>query len=103
MRQRRVLRRLHENIDKKKTRVQRRAANESVPEPGQLVRNLNTRVREIIKRLPHQRDYSLAFFCECGCSEPVQLTIDQYDALEGKAVLRAGHPVPTARLEPPSA
>lgn len=92
---------MHEDINKK-TRIQRQAADELPPEPGELVRKLNTRVREIIERLPHQSDYSLEFFCECGCCEPVKLTIGQYDALGGKPVYRAGDPAPRAQPDPPS-
>jgi hypothetical protein len=92
MRRRRVLRRLHNKNIKKQTFVQQRAPSQPVAEAAELVHKLNTRVREIIERLPHDDDYSLEFFCECGCLEPVQLTTTEYDALEGQPVYRVGHP-----------
>jgi hypothetical protein len=92
MRRRRALRRLHGNTNKQ-TIVQKRAADESVAEPAELVRKLNTRVREVIELLPHDGNYLLDFYCECGCCDSVRLTIAEYDALKGKPVFRAGHPV----------
>jgi hypothetical protein len=37
---------------------------------------------------------SYTFFCECGCFEPGELTIAEYDALEGEPIYLDGH-VPT--------
>jgi hypothetical protein len=91
MRRRPALRRLHEN-PKKQTIVQRRASGEPAAERAEPARKLNMQVRKIIERLPHDDDYSLDFFCECGCCEPVRLTIAEYDALEGKPAYLAGHP-----------
>jgi hypothetical protein len=76
----------------KQTIVQRRADGESVTEGGGPVRKLNAQIRKVIERLPHDKDLSLAFFCECGCCEAVQLTIAEYDASVSKPLYLAGHP-----------
>jgi hypothetical protein len=51
----------------------------------------NAQIRQVVERLPHDAGYSLQFFCECGCGEPVLLTIAEYDALVGGPVYRNGH------------
>jgi hypothetical protein len=70
---------------------QRQASRDTVAERSETVRNLNVQLRKVMKLLPHDRDHPYNFYCECGCCDSVQLTIDEYDALGGKAVYRAGH------------
>jgi len=43
--------------------------------------------------LAHDEDFESNFFCECGCCEPVRLTVARYDALAGEPVYLAGHTV----------
>jgi hypothetical protein len=60
-------------------------------ERSEAVRRLNAQLREIMKWLPHDCDHPYTFFCECGCCEPGQLTIAEYDALEGQPIYLDGH------------
>jgi hypothetical protein len=80
--------RLHEKLDK---RFLRQGPADSAAGRTETVRSLNTQLRKLMEWLPHDRDYPYNFYCECGCCEPVPLTIPEYDSLEGKAVHRAGH------------
>jgi hypothetical protein len=70
--------------------LQRQASRDTAAERSETVRNLNTQLLKVMKLL-HDRDHPYNFYCECGCCDSVQLTIDEYDALGGKAVYRAGH------------
>jgi hypothetical protein len=85
MRPRPALRRLHEDPNTQPPGDPARQRSEAV-------RKLNSQVRKVIECLPHDAGTSLHFFCECGCGEPVQLTIAEYDALDGEPVYRASHP-----------
>jgi hypothetical protein len=85
MRSRPALRRLHEDPNTQPSR-------DPAGQRSEAVRKLNTQVRNVIEWLPHGEGTSLDFFCECGCCEPVELTIAEYDALDGEPVYRAGHP-----------
>jgi hypothetical protein len=71
--------------------LQRRASRDPAAERSETVRNLNTQLRKVMKLLPHDHDDPYNFYCECGCCDSVQLSIDEYDALGGRAVYRAGH------------
>ena len=64
---------------------------------GNLARELNRQIREIGRSLtePDDADEELTFFCECGCLQPVQLTLWGYDAAPG--ALREGHSRPEER------
>jgi hypothetical protein len=64
---------------------------------GNLARELNQHIREIGRSLTERDDASeeLTFFCECGCLEPVQLTLEVFDAAPG--ALREGHSRPEDR------
>jgi hypothetical protein len=55
------------------------------------VHKLNVQLRELLKWLPHDDARSYTFFCECGCCEPGELTIPEYDALEGDPIYLEGH------------
>jgi hypothetical protein len=55
------------------------------------VRMLNAQIRKIIELESHDANFSYNFFCECGCYEPAELTVAEYDALEGTTVYREGH------------
>ena len=55
------------------------------------VHALNVQLRKILKWLPHDETRSYSFFCECGCYEPGELTIAEYDALEDKPIYLEGH------------
>lgn len=55
------------------------------------VHRLNVQLRKILKWLPHDEGRPFTFYCECGCFEPGELTIPEYDALEGKPVYLEGH------------
>ena len=72
-----------------------------VTEGVELVRELNTRIREVGERLVDQDDYPLDFFCACGCWQTVRLTMAEYDALGAAPVYRPGHPI--ASGDPPPA
>ena len=61
-------------------------------EHGDAERAVNAGLRSAIEPLPQARNHSLQFFCECGCGDIVFLTVAEYDALDGKAVCRPGHP-----------
>jgi hypothetical protein len=65
---------------------------DELTEHAELVHELNTRIREVGEQLLDEDDYTLDFYCECGCWQMVQLTMSEYDALEGAPVYRAGHP-----------
>jgi len=80
--------RLNEDPNKQ---LQRQASGDPAVERSETVRNLNTQLRKLIKWLPHDSDYECTFFCECGCCEPLQLTVAEYDALAGRPVYVAGH------------
>jgi hypothetical protein len=64
---------------------------------GNLARELNQQVREIGRTLTEPDDASeeLTFFCECGCLQPVRLTLEVFDAAPG--ALREGHSRPEDR------
>jgi hypothetical protein len=53
---------------------------------------VNTRVRTLAPRFNPEAD----FICECGCSQLVRLSIEEYDALEGAPVYGDGHPLSAA-------
>jgi hypothetical protein len=55
------------------------------------VHKLNVQLRKILAWLPHDEACSYTFYCECGCFEPGQLTIADYDALEDKPIYLEGH------------
>ncbi len=80
---------MHDDLSKQP--IERRARGDPAAERSETVRKLNTQLRKLIKWLPHDRDYPYNFYCECGCCEPVQLTIEEYDALAGRPVYLAGH------------
>jgi hypothetical protein len=86
---------VHDDLSKQP--VERRARGDPAAERSETVRRLNAKLRKLVKWLPHDRDYPYRFYCECGCCEPVQLTIEEYDALEEQAVYRAGHAPPEKR------
>lgn len=64
---------------------------------GNLARELNRQIREIGRSLTEPNDASeeLTFFCECGCLQPVRLTLEDFDA--GPGALREGHSRPEGR------
>jgi hypothetical protein len=66
--------------------------NNPAAERSEPVRKLNVQIRKVIEWLPHGKDCSPGFFCECGCCESVELTLAEYDALRGKPVCLPGHP-----------
>jgi hypothetical protein len=80
--------RLHEDPNKQ---LQREASGDPAAERSETVRKLNAQIRKLTKWESHDNDYFYVFFCECGCCEPVRLTIAEFDGLEGKTVYRAGH------------
>lgn len=55
------------------------------------VRVLNTQLRHIIELESHDEDFLFHFFCECGCYEPAELTVAEYDALADTTIYREGH------------
>ena len=55
------------------------------------VHKLNVQLRKILNWLPHDDARPYTFFCECGCYEPGELTIPEYDALEGQPIYLEGH------------
>jgi hypothetical protein len=77
----------------RKQPVQRQASGDPAAERSETVRRLNTQLRKLIEWLPHDADFESNFFCECGCCEPVRLTVAGYDALAGEPVYLAGHTV----------
>ena len=61
---------------------------------------MNQRLRALVVERPAApgADPRVAFACECGCLAPVRLTIEEYDALEGRPVfLNARHEVRGSR------
>jgi hypothetical protein len=80
--------RLNEGPNKQ---LQRQASGDPAAARSEAVRKLKTQLRKLMKWLHHDRHYPYNFYCECGCCEPVPLTIEEYDALGGKTVYRAGH------------
>ena len=70
--------------------------NTPAAERSERVRKLNVQIRKVIEWLPHGKDCSPGFFCECGCCESVELTLAEYDALEGKPIYLAYHLAPEA-------
>jgi hypothetical protein len=80
--------RLHEDPNKQ---LQRQASGDPAAERSETVRKLNTHLRNLMKWLPHDRDQPYNFYCECGCCEPVRLSVAEYDGLAGKPVYLAGH------------
>lgn len=70
--------------------------NTPAAERSEPVRKLNVQIRKVIEWLPHGKDCSPGFFCECGCCESVELTLAEYDALEGKPIYLAYHLAPEA-------
>jgi hypothetical protein len=88
MRPRPALRRLHEDLNTQST-------VDPAGEGSEAVRKLNAQVRRIIDCLPHRDKHTLLdFLCECGCCEPVRLTLSGYDAhaRTGRPVYLTGHP-----------
>lgn len=61
-------------------------------ERAALVRALNVEIRSASARFPGEEDVPLEFYCECGCWRTVELTLADYDALEGKPVYLREHP-----------
>ena len=80
--------RLYEERDKWSLR---QGSPDPVAERSETVRRLNTQLRKLIEWLPHDSDYQCNFYCECGCCEPVLLTVAEYDSLGDKTLFRAGH------------
>ena len=62
-----------------------------------LFREVNERIREIGDALQHDPASRVDFICECGdpgCTEPIELTLAEYDAARSdpiQFVVRAGH------------
>jgi hypothetical protein len=65
-----------------------------------LARLANRRILEVGRRFRRAggTDTKIAFFCECGCLRPVELTVAEYERLAGRPLLHPGHgvsPAPT--------
>jgi hypothetical protein len=61
------------------------------------VHKLNVQLRKLLEWLPHADARAYTFYCECGCFEPGELTVEEYDALEGKPIYLDAHvPRPSA-------
>lgn len=71
-----------------------------VSERAELVRTLNAAIRNASEGLPEETDMLLEFYCECGCWETLELTVAQYEGLDGQPVLREGHPASADEAPP---
>ena len=80
---------VHDNLSKQP--FERRASGNPAAERSEAVRRLNAQIRRIIELESHDDEFRINFYCECGCYEPAELTVAEYDALEGKTVYREGH------------
>ena len=64
---------------------------------AQLAREMNLSFQEIASGLSAKRDddFEVTFYCECGCLEPVKLTLSDFEAAGG--ALKPGHSRPEVR------